>query len=413
MRINFSGNRLSRGMKTGDSHIVGLLLLCIFLFTVIQDLVNWPILNFARVVSPIKNRDTFWVLADADCFRSIGSGIYGLESNTGCPGYVYGLPLLRALEFLHIGQEDTKLFAYAMRVLFALATALVIKSLKFSFQKRLLFTMVLLLSPGVQLMIYNGNFDLLIFAMVILAHFSIQNGKVISGLFLIFLSGLFKFYTIPLLLLFAILLPGVRNKIISLILFFFATVSAILDLRMMQEQIPSSGYAQFGFTIFSKYLEGIGFSPSTTFVYFMSSGIFLVMAYFAILVLKKQRLFDTFEVAAADNLYLVLSTVFLSCFLTGISYDPRLIFLSLAGLLLARVTVHWSLRIWIWVAILVSSLLSCGIELGFIPNNEAGLHPLRSVQLINDIAIEFLAVILFLSLLYWFIQLLQNKSQSR
>lgn len=410
MSTKFPGSRQTTSLKTGDSGVVALWSLSIFLFTIIQDLINWPILQFARVVSPIKYRDTFWVLADADCFRAIGAGIYGLQSVTGCPGYIYGLPLLRALDILHIGQGDTKIFAYLMRALFIVSIALVVKSLKISLRNKLFITSILVLSPGVQLMLYNSNFDLLIFAMVILAHFTIQRGNVKLGLFLIFLSGLFKFYTIPLLLLFALLLPRFRNKSYSLILFMIAATSAIMDLRQMQEQIPSSGYAQFGFTIFAKYLEEISFPLSTINVYLVSSGLFLLMACFAYLLLKKQRILDCFEVATANNLYLVLSTVFLSCFMTGISYDPRLIYLSLAGLLLALVTEPRSSRILIWAAILMSSLLSCGIELGFIPRNVTGLHPLRSIQLINDLAIEFLSVLLFLSLLQWLIRLIQNRN---
>jgi hypothetical protein len=294
-----------------------------------------------------------------------------------------------------------------MRALFAVSIALIINSLKSSLQSRLLLASLLLLSPGVELMLYNGNFDLLIFAMVILAHFAIQRGNVNWGLFLIFLSGLFKFYTIPLLLLFALLLPRFRNKIASIILFLIATTSAIMDLRQMQEQIPSTGYAQFGLTIFSKYLEEVGFSLSAVSVYAISLGLFSLMAFSIILLLKNQGIFEGFKITARNQLYLVLSTVFISCFMTGISYDPRLIYLTLASFLLVHATAARTPRVLIWIGIMASSLLSCGIELGLIPRNQTGFHPLRSIQLINDLAIEFLSVLIFLNLLQWLFQQLR------
>jgi hypothetical protein len=182
-----------------------------------------------------------------------------------------------------------------------------------------------------------------------------------------------------------------------------------MDLRRMQEQIPSTGYAQFGLTIFAKYLEEVGFSLSTSAVYLMSFGLFFLMAFLINLLLKSKGIFDGFEIAARNHLYLILSAVFISCFLTGISYDPRLIYLTLASFILVSITVRRTPRVLIWVGILASSLLSCGIELGLISKNQTGFHPIRSIQLINDLAIEFLSVLIFLNLLYWFLRLLRAR----
>lgn len=380
----------------------------ILCFTLIQDLLNWPILQFARVVSPIKYRDTFWVLADADCFRNIGSGIYGLQSETGCPGYIYGTPLLRVLNFLQIGQEDTRAFTYLMRALFALSIALILKNLKINFKKQLLLSGLLLFSPGVQLMLYNSNFDLLIFAMITFAHYGIQNKKVTFGLLLIFLTGIFKFYTIPLLLLFVFLLPNFKYKLFSTALFVIASASAVSDLRLMQEPIPSSGYAQFGLTIFTKYIEEFGYSLSVAQNYILSSGLFLVTA--VIVTLFKRRYLQSHicEQLISNPLYLVVSTVFISCFFTGISFDPRLVYLTLAGFMIVQSMDPGPSRKFMWLGVLAASLLSCGIELGFIPEEHTGFHALRSIQLINDLAIEFLSVVLFLSLLNWFFRLTRS-----
>jgi hypothetical protein len=248
----------------------------IYLFILGQDLLNWPILQFARVVSPIKYRDTYWVLADADCFKELGPRIYGLESETGCPGYIYGQPLLKVLNILEIQASDTEMFAHALQALFSVALSFVIIELAKKTIAVFLLASLVLLSPGTQLMLYNGNFDLLIFGVVVFGYFLISKNFIFAGLFLIFLSGVFKFYTIPLLLLMVFFLPKMRHKVIALTLFIISCVSAVYDLYLMQESIPSSGYAQFGFSIYSNYLEQMGLSNSPIFGFVLSLTIFLI-----------------------------------------------------------------------------------------------------------------------------------------
>jgi hypothetical protein len=380
----------------------------IFLFTLIQDLINWPILQFARVVSPIKYRDSVSVLEDADCFRTLGSGVYGLEIDTGCPGYIYGTPLLRVLNLLQFGQEDTYLFVYLMRGLFAVSIALIIRHLRMKQKTQLLLTSLLMFSPGVQLMLYNSNFDLIIFAMIVFGYLAIQNKKVTLGLILIFLSGVFKFYTIPLLLLYIFLLPQIKSKITSAFLFLVAALSAFLDLRLMQEPIPSNGYAQFGFTIFSKYLEQIGKPLSDISSYLLSGGIFIGTLVALLILNKKYSIFDKPGAITSSHFYMVVSTIFISCYMTGLSYDPRLLYLSLAGYMIIRTIDKSLVRTALTVLLLVASLFSCGIELGLIPEGHAGFHPFRIIQLVNDCAIGIFAVILFLTLSQWFTRLLRK-----
>ena len=381
----------------------------IFLFTLVQDVLSWPILQFARVVSPIKNRDTSWVLVDAECYQILGSGIYGLQSETGCPGYIYGSPLLRTLNFLHLGQQDTIFLAYTMRALFVISIALILNHLRIRLSAQFLLVTLLLLSPGVQLMLYNSNFDLLIFAMVVFGYLAIVKEKITLGLILIFLSAIFKFYTIPLLLLFFILLPQVRYKVLSLLLFICAVFSATFDLRLMQERIPSGGYAQFGITIFAKYFEQIGIYLSPNLSFLVSTLIFFIAITVVLFLCKMFKRSDKSGDVSCDRFYLVMATVFLSCFVTGLSYDPRLIYLTLAGFLVLRTMSSGLPRAVLTILLFIASYLSCGIELGLIPESQAGFHPLRVVQLLNDVAIEILAAMFVIQMIQWFIQLFYRQ----
>lgn len=370
----------------------------IYLFVLGQDLLTWPILQFARVVSPIKYRDTYWVLADADCFKEIGSRIYGLESETGCPGYIYGQPLLRVLGFLEIQASDTQLFARALQIFFSVALSYVILKLAKKAITVFLLAALVMLSPGTQLMLYNGNFDLLIFTLVVFGYFLISKNLIIAGLFLFFLSGVFKFYTLPLLLLMIFFLPKMKHKIIAISLFIVACVSAIYDLSLMQEPIPSSGYAQFGFSIYSNYLEQIGLSDLPIIGLVLSLTLFS-LSILIVSILRKSK--DQLKAEGEPNnnlLFLVLAITFLACYFAGLSYDPRLLYITLAGFYLATAVTVRHYRVFISVILVWSSLLSTGIELGFIAEGHTGFHPLRFLQLSNDLSIGLLTAALCLEL---------------
>jgi hypothetical protein len=398
----------SRIISSKGTYGIILWTISIYLFTLINDFLNWPILQFARVVSPIKYRDTSWVLEDADCYREIGSKIYSLPSETGCPGYLYGRPLLEVLNFMHISQNDTLAFVYTLRALFALSFAFLIAKLSANLFAKFTLTGLILFSPGVQLMVYNSNIDLLIFAMVVFGTFAIQRGYITLGLFLVFLSGLFKFYTIPLLLLFILLLTKKRHKVLSLLVFLVATVSAALDLLLMQEPIPAGGYAQFGVTIFSKYLEQVGISLSAASTFIFSGLIFLATVLLVLSIFHSFKAEVKFREISEQPLFLVFASVFISCFLTGISYDTRLIYLTFAGYYFLLILPQGLARKAFMTFLAIASLLSCGIELGFISESDSGFHPLRGVQLVNDIAIEFLAAIFFVTLVFWFFKRVQR-----
>jgi len=365
----------------------------------LQDFVNWPILQFAKVVSPKKFRDSLWVLEDADCYQKIGSEIFNLQLITGCPAYIYGEPLLKILNFLHIGSEDTQNFVYGMRILFCLALAYILSELFLGIKQNLLVAALILFSPGVQLMLYNGNIDLLIFSMIIGIYLAFKYNKPSTGFIIIALAGVFKFYTIPLFVI-AIFVPiKKRDKIIALILFLMTSTSAFLDLQRMQEAIPSTGYAQFGMNIFAKYLLEIGLEISTT------QGLLISLMLFALTFFLCHRLIKGFgnkDSTVDYNLkliYFLFGLVLLTCFLTGLSFDPRLIYLTLCGVII----LHWipeNLYRNITLGVLVcASLFSCGIELGLIPPAHQGFHPLRVIQLANDIAIEIVAALILLYLI--------------
>jgi hypothetical protein len=388
-----SNDKEGRARKIPELLIISCWSTAIYLFIIFQDLLRWPILQFARVVSPIKYRDTSWVLADADCHREIGAGIYGLESDTGCPGYLYGRPLLMTLNLLRIEEVDTQIFVQAMRALFAVALAITVVHLSKKLPRHGYIVALVLLSPGTQLMLYNGNFDLLIFAMVVFGYVAINRDHVIFGLLIIFLSGIFKFYTIPLLLLMLLIIPRIRDKILTIILFVLACISAIVDLKLMQEPIPSSGYAQFGFNVYSKYLQQVGFAFAPSIEFIFSIGVFAVSLLIVILLGRRTSLLTLSEIPENFSVFLLLASVFVACYFTGLSYDPRLIYLTLAGIFLVIFLERGFFRSCIFALVVWSSLLSCGIELGLIPEGETGFHPLRLIQLSNDLAISLITAV--------------------
>ena len=410
MTNNFFQKNLGRWQHSRSSFNLTFCGLGFYAFILINDFFNWPLLQFARVVSPIKFRDTSWVLADADCYEKIGSGIYGLESETGCPGYLYGSSLLQLLNFLNIHEYHTHIFVIVMRAFFAIAAAYVVVKMSTTSRQALLIFVLISFSPGVQLMLYNANFDLLIFAMIVASHFAFRKNLIVISLGLIFLSGTFKFYTIPLLLVMAFLVPKIRQKLVAINFFIIASVLAVSDIKLMQEEIPSTGYAQFGLTVFTRYIQEIGLSVSSIYGFLLSLSFFIAALYLCFITKTRIKL----KVGESDPdrslMCLMLGIVFLSCFFTGLSYDPRLIYLSISAIIVI-VQAPSSLYKRMCLALVgISSFLSCGIELGFMPKGETAFHPARVVQLLNDLAIEFLTAFLVLYLIDMFAS---SKSRTR
>jgi hypothetical protein len=182
-------------------------------------------------------------------------------------------------------------------------------------------------------------------------------------------------------------------------LFLITAVSAFRDLIRMKEEIPSTGYAQFGMSIFPKYLTAIGYDFSPVLGQLISILIFAgcaIIFYTSFARYANQRLFIESKIQLA---YLIFSVVLLACFLTGLSYDPRLIYLTLSG----AIVFFWipkSIFRNLFLGLLFSaSLLSCGIELGLIPIAHEGFHLLRVIQLINDITIEISVALVLVYLL--------------
>jgi hypothetical protein len=378
---------------------ISLSLPLICLFIALQDFLNWPLLQFARVVHTEKFRDSLWILQDADCYQTIGNDIYNLASVTGCPAYIYGEPLLWILNILRIGPEDTEIFVHGMRFLFSLAVAHILKILFVKISKVLLVALLILISPGVQLMLYNGNIDLLIFAIVSGSYFAFKSNRTILGFILIAFTGVIKFYTIPLFIIAFFIPLNKRNKIISLFLFLITAGSAFRDLIRMKEEIPSTGYAQFGMSIFPKYLTAIGYDVSPDLGHLISILIFagcVIIFYATFARYANQKLFIESKIQLA---FLMLSVVLLACFLTGLSYDPRLIYLTISGAIVFFWIPKTIFRNLYLIFLLSASLLSCGIELGLIPTAHEGFHVLRVIQLVNDITIEISVALVLVYLL--------------
>jgi hypothetical protein len=166
----------------------------------------------------------------------------------------------------------------------------------------------------------------------------------------------------------------------------------------MQEPIPSSGYAQFGFTVYSKYLQQVGLTLPLFFEYLISAGVFAISILAMYFLGRKSKAFTRTKFPDNTFIFVVLASVFVSCYFAGLSYDPRLIYLTLAGVFLVVFFERSSFRSIILVLVGWSSLFSCGIELGFIPKEETGFHLLRLVQLSNDLSISLVTSVFVLTL---------------
>ena len=151
-------------------------------------------------------------------------------------------------------------------------------------------------------------------------------------------TSLIKFYTLPLAFIFCFLIPNKKQKLIGFVFVLLTFVQVVDDLQRLKD-LPKVVNSSFGNVLLAMYFVEFNLKLSSALQYVI--GIFLLLI--IIIILKKlQQSWKIFEVKPFPNienwttsncLQIMFILTFLSCYFTGVSFDFRLIFLSLACLL--------------------------------------------------------------------------------
>ena len=292
-----------------------------------------------------------------------------------CGGFIYGRPLLALLALASLPVFWTVPIAILLGlVAMAMITVAVGLDIRSSKAKIVIATLAIF-SPGVFLLFERANFDLLMFMAVLAGVFFWSRGRFFAGLLVVGLTALFKYYTLPLLLIAPFLFGKDRRQIIfGSVISVLISLYAALDFSQLP-RVPGFGYAQFGSAVLPHYFSHLGLEVSRIFLLAMGITIPLVIA---LIVFHYSKLNGSslalgtllrFTNLNTSLSFISVSSVFVACFFAGLNFDYRLIFLAIPGIILLtsasgpKVNVYL-LNASLLVALWGSAALANGLDFG-------------------------------------------------
>jgi hypothetical protein len=289
---------------------------------------SFPLVIFSNLRAGNDFADLYSTLNTIKCYDRIGLKVYSAETAGYCRNYIYGSDLLTFSNFLNLNPGMTFSIGIAFMLSVCVTFAIVLASSTIS-RTQTIYAIVLFFSPGISLLFERGNIDALIFVFLVLSGYLALNDKYFASISILALLSILKFYTFPCLIIY-LFLQRKRCRVlfgVALLLVSFSRI--VLSLSRIEGAIPEGGYAQFGAKIIGNYSRGLGFSVSS-----LVGSLFGYVSLFLIttFLMRNKQLKNRLENCRVEKSDLVTpgffcGVVFLSCYILGLNYDYRLVFL--------------------------------------------------------------------------------------
>ena len=309
--------------------------LCLAIFYLLQFIDSWPGLRSSGVKGPTAFIDQQSILNSANCFSRLGANVYKLNVEpSGCGGFQYSIELLRFLNFTHL----TSASSYTLGVALILITIAIFSAFVYLIRSQgkvdNFIALLALSSPGIWLLFERGNYDSLIYILVVAGLVLLKSKFQEFGILLIAVSVLMKFYTLPLYLLAILLL----KRKVSRILAFILSIPLMFYILMLIKQVvafPSTWYVSFGLKSLGLYFELVTQEKiSSKFILNSVLALFIGLVFMGLILFLLIRIeikpaFVSESHLAnkwANGIYFGTLVVFLSCFFAGMNFDYRLIY---------------------------------------------------------------------------------------
>jgi hypothetical protein len=343
-----------------------------------MDFLDWPPLRYWGVRGIGSHfQDLRSILREGDCYRIIGENVY--HNNGGCTGYIYGQFLLNALSFFHIHENLTDILGYVFLFLIGGSVAYLFRDLTFEFSW--LFKAAIIFSPPVLLLAERANFDVLIFVLVVISAKLVSQERTLVACLCLLLAALMKFYALPVLFTTIIFTHKQRTRMVLFGASIVTCYLVLLDLKKIETKFPQLWSAQFGMSIWGRYFNVLNLnqlnenfvSGSGFLIFLVSIVIFLKIGITPKKFINVTRLNPQSHYA---NFYLLFGT-HLACFIAGMNFDYRLIFMvgATSGLLCTGLVRSSAQKQGILIALLLVLWLS---------------YNAVKIQPIGDIILEFM-----------------------
>jgi hypothetical protein len=297
----------------------------------------WPVLRTWGIKGVLDFSDLNSVLGSADCYRLIGFRIYEYPIGHEC-AYNYGSWLMKTIQLLNLRESHTWLIGWFFLILVSLIISLLVIKLSKRFDLKLIASMIFI-SPPVMLLLERGNLDILIFILVLFAGYIASKDKPNLVMTILILSLLYKFYTLGLVFFHLLLLRSRTKFLVWIVILALATWQVLLDLGRGPGLINIQ-WASFGSPVFGIYLGYLGIQ--IPFVLSIVLGWCLLALASFIFATERTTLKNIlnsckelqFDSRGAYLIFMSLIIVQTFCYLFGMSFDYRLIFMATANVLL-------------------------------------------------------------------------------
>ena len=262
-----------------------------------------------------KFNDSWQVLSWVNCKSSF------FESYNTCANN-YGYSLSYLLKILGITSNAYLFLGHLNIVVVSISLLYLIRNNNLKFFN--IFTIMLVFSPPMLLLIERGNLDGIIFGSLVLALYFYRTKNFNLAFLIIMLATLFKFYPLPLLF-FISFSTNVNRKIRYIYRFLTILLTFLLFFEVVSRNLsfPKTGTVQFGLLIWNYYLPKLVFLKFITIYYFVSILIFISLIIFSFYKYKEVIKVKDLEKIGSNWFFLV---VFLPTYIISLNYDYRLIF---------------------------------------------------------------------------------------
>jgi hypothetical protein len=323
-RDSFSTKKLASSLGLASTVVV---------FYFLMYLSSWWVLKIQGIGGGRNFVDLNAVVNSATCYLDIGDKVY--EASGEC-SYQYGIALLKIINFLQLSMIPLALLGtlamVAILSVFLYLLNMVATQLRFT----QLHIFLYLTSPAFWLLFERGNFDWLVFLLLFFGILTINTRLEISGVILIGVAALIKFYALPLLLLLPFLTKKRMTKFVSVITFFVLLPVILWNITLIQS-FPNPLFAAFGAPSLGLWLNffswrfGLELKISDSISHLAGLIFFIAMSVFIAKKRSLQKFLDLKESPIlsrkVDLFYVFFSSAYLICYLAGMNFDYRLIFL--------------------------------------------------------------------------------------
>jgi hypothetical protein len=266
--------------------------------------------------------------------------------------------------------------------------------------KRLVLCIIIFISPPFHYLIERGNFDTVIILLILIATVFTINGKFLFGSIVLGIAGIFKFYTLPVLFIYLLIVKFSKGKHLKIQLV-VALISATLVLRDFVEirGILGSGTGGYGGTFglksFALYANHFSEYFNTSYVF-----LFTIMSFILVMLLMffkfnlSEPIFDKLD-SFSGVVQLLFGLQIIVCYLFTINNDYRL---SILGIFLSALIMDSFKNSGIEKYILIFGILSMWLS-----------YPSWIFQVLGDLSLFVTICLIIYSLLRSYFELKVNK----